>query len=82
MKDAGETRKTSSGSDGARSFTLIELLVVVAVVVILVGLIMPALSRAREKSRCAKCSANLKQLHEAVLSYAADTTRLPYAYSS
>lgn len=55
-----------------KGFTLIELLVVIAVIAILLAILMPALSRAREYGKRAVCLGNLKQLQLAWIAYATD----------
>jgi len=64
----GETQ--ARGNRGA--FTLIELLVVVAVIALLISILMPALSNAREQARAAKCLAHLRTLGQGLSIYASE----------
>lgn len=65
-------RRTAPGG-----FTLIELMAVLAIIGTLIGLILPAVQRARESSRKMQCSSNMKQMGLALSNYEQAKKRFP-----
>src|ERR1035437_9243275 len=59
-----------------KAFTLVELLVVVAIIVILIALLLPQLSKAREIAKKTVCLAHLKQIGTAFYTYAGNNNSM------
>lgn len=66
---------------GFLKFTLIELLVVVLIIMLLAGILLPALKKSQDAGKRGKCSGNLKQLFTAAQSYSVDYHFYPGARS-
>lgn len=64
-----------------RGFTLVELLVVIGIIALLIGILLPTLSRVQEQSRVVKCSANLRSIGQGFAMYLAENQGVyPAAY--
>ena len=70
-------RLLGRSSRAIRSFTLVELRVVVSIIALLLSILQPSMSRARDQAKIVKCQANMRSINTALLTYVAEFDTFP-----
>jgi len=74
MFAGSQAARPCAGVGGGGAFTLIELLVVIAIIAILASLLLPALARAKRKTRVVQCLGNFRQVGIGIALYCLENT--------
>lgn len=72
----GPDNRTTWGQRGSRAFTLVDVLVSLAVIAVLIGILLPTISKVRESARRVVCSSNLRQIGLGLHMYSEDAADL------
>jgi prepilin-type N-terminal cleavage/methylation domain-containing protein len=64
--------RTLTATHRQSAFTLVELLVVIGIIAVLIGILFPALRRARESAQRVQCLSNMRQIAGAIIAFAND----------